>query len=134
MAPGRKPIPLTLTADERTELEGLVRRRSVGQALATRVRVVLACAEPGATNIGVSRALGVSRPTVLTWRERFVRHRMDGLIDAPRSGAPRGIGDDRVEDLVTLTLETQPEGATHWWTRLMARRVGMSQTAVSRIG
>ena len=110
-----------------------MRRRSVGQALATRARIVLACAEPDATNIGVSRALCVSRPTVITWRERFVRHRMDGLVDAPRSGAPRSIADEQVEELVTLTLETQPEGATHWSTRLMARRVGMSQTAVSRI-
>ena len=67
------------------------------------------------------------------WRERFARHRMGGLVDAPRSGAPRTIGDAAIERLITLTLETLPEGATHWSTRLMAKRVGMSQTAVSRI-
>ncbi len=54
-------------------------------------------------------------------------------MDAPRSGAPRTIGDEAVERLVALTLEEAPRGATHWSTRSMARRAGMSQTTVSRI-
>jgi len=54
-------------------------------------------------------------------------------MDAPRSGAPRTIGDEAVERLVALTLEEGPRGATHWSTRSMARRAGMSQTAVSRV-
>lgn len=94
---------------------------------------MLACAEPDATNLGVSRRLGVSRPTVATWRGRFAEHRLGGLADAPRSGAPRSIGDEAVERLVALTLEEAPRGATHWSTRSMARRAGMSQTAVSRV-
>jgi transposase len=126
-------VPLELSEVERTELRRLVRRRGVGQALAQRIRVVLACAEPGATNLGVSRRLGVSRPTVSTWRGRFAEHRLGGLADAPRSGAPRSIGDEAVERLVALTLEEAPRGATHWSTRSMARRAGMSQTAVSRV-
>jgi transposase len=133
MAPGPKPIPLALSDEERLALEGLVRRRNVGQALAQRARIVLACAEPGATNSGVARALGVSRPSVTTWRARFAAHRLDGLVDAPRSGAPRRVGDDAVERVIALTLEEMPQGATHWSTRLMAQRAGMSQTAVSRI-
>jgi transposase len=134
MPRGPKAVPLELTEAERAELRRLLRRRGVGQALAQRVRVVLACAEPGATNLGVARALGVSRETVATWRRRFAEHRLEGLADAPRSGAPRGIGDEAVERLVALTLEEAPlGGATHWSTRAMARRAGMSQTAVSRI-
>jgi len=133
MPPGPKAAPLTLAPDERATLERLLRRRSTGQALAQRARVVLACAEPGATNLGVSRRLGVSRPTIATWRGRFAEHRLEGLVDAPRSGAPRTIGDEAVERLVALTLEEAPRGATHWSTRSMARRAGMSQTAVSRI-
>ena len=54
-------------------------------------------------------------------------------MDAPRPGAPRQVGDDQIERLIALTLETQPEGATHWSTRAMARRAGMSQTMVSRV-
>ncbi len=133
MSRGPKAVPLELSEVERTELRRLVRRRGVGQALAQRIRVVLACAEPGATNLGVSRRLGVSRPTVSTWRGRFAEHRLGGLADAPRSGAPRSIGDEAVERLVALTLEEAPRGATHWSTRSMARRAGMSQTAVSRV-
>jgi transposase len=81
----------------------------------------------------VATALGVSRQTVATWRGRFAEHRLEGLTDAPRSGAPRTIGDEAVERLVALTPEEAPSGATHWSTRSMARRAGMSQTAVSRI-
>jgi FixJ family two-component response regulator len=71
-------VPLELSEAERAELRRLLRRRGVGQALAQRVRVVLACAEPGATNSGVARALGVSRQTVATWRGRFAEHRLEG--------------------------------------------------------
>lgn len=133
MARGPKPVELVLTAAERSALEKVARRRKAGQALAQRARIVLACAEPGATNMGVARALGVSRPSVTMWRARFAVGRLGSLDDAPRSGAPRKVGDDEVERLVALTLETQPEGATHWSTRTMAKRAGMSQTMVSRV-
>jgi len=133
MARSRKPAPVTLSSEERAALEALVRRRSAGQALVQRARIVLACAEPGPTNAGVARQLKVSRPSVITWRQRFLEHRLDGLVDRPRSGAPRRVGDDEIERLIALTLETQPEGATHWSTRAMAQRAGLSQTMVSRV-
>ena len=117
-------------------------RLGVGQALAQRIRVILACAEPGATNLGVAEALGISRQTMATWRGRFAERRLEGLVNAPRSGAPRSIGDEAVERLVAVTLEEAPQSAMHWSTRSMARRAGMSpaanasgfgETAVSRI-
>src|SRR3954452_13692771 len=133
MSRGPKAVALELTETERTELRRLLRRRGVGQALAQRIQIVLACAEPGATNLGVAEAKGVSRQTVATWRRRFAEHRLDGLTEAPRFGAPRSIDDAAGERLVALTLEEAPRNATHWSTRAMARRSGMSQTAVSRI-
>jgi transposase-like protein len=93
---------------------------------------VLACSEPGSTNSGVARDLGVSRMSVTTWRARFLAHRLDGLVDLPRSGVPRAVADRAIEGMITLTLESQPENVTHWSTRAMARRVGMSQNMVSR--
>ena len=133
MARGPRPIPLTLTPADREVLERWTRRRTTAQALARRARIVLACAEPGATNSGVARALRVSRPTVLTWRRRFAARGPDGLLDEPRPGAPRTITDADVERVITLTLETPPPDATHWSTRRLAAAAGMSQTAVSRI-
>ena len=58
---------------------------------------------------------------------------MDGLLDESRPGPPRRIGDAEVERVLTLTLETAPRAATHWSTRAMAQRCGLSQSAVSRI-
>jgi transposase len=130
MPPGPKLPALTLTADERAELERLVRRHHASQTLATRARIVLACARPGATNTAVARELGVCRPSVIEWRGRFATQRLAGLSDAPRSGAPRTVQDKEIERLLVLTLETQPKNATHWSTRTMAARAGMSQTMV----
>jgi len=58
---------------------------------------------------------------------------MDGLLDAPRPGAPRSIDDARVDAVIAKTLESVPTDATHWSTRTMAREMSLSQTAVSRI-
>ena len=75
----------------------------------------------------------VTQQTVSKWRARFVEHRLDGLLDAPRPGAPRTIDDGRVDAVIAKTLESMPAGATHWSTRTTAREAGLSQTAVSRI-
>ena len=126
-------IPITLSDADRGQLQGWVRRRKTGQALATRARIVLACAAPGSTNGGVAAALGVSRPTVALWRRRFAERGLDGLLDEPRPGAPRKITDEQVERAVTTTLEATPADATHWSSRSLARATGLSQTAVCRI-
>lgn len=128
-----RPIPkLTLTDEERRTLQGWAQRRKTAQALALRARIVLACAE-GKSNTAVATALRLCKPTVGKWRGRFVVQRLDGLLDEPRPGAPREISDAEVERVITLSLESTPPNATHWSTRLMARRCGMSQSAVSRI-
>ena len=133
MSRGPKAVSLYLSQHEQGEIKRLLRRHGTGQALVQRLRIILACAEPSATNLGVATALKVSRQTVALWRGRFAAHRLEGLVDAPRSGAPRSIDDEAVERLVALTLEEAPANATHWSTRSMARRIGMSQSAVSRI-
>ncbi len=66
-------------------------------------------------------------------RKRFVEKRLDGLLDEPRPGAPRKISDDTVERIVTTTLERTPADATHWSTRDLAKRIGVSQSTVSRV-
>ncbi len=76
---------------------------------------------------------GYGVDTVGKWRSRFLEQRLDGLLDQPRSGRPRMIDDADVEQVIALTLETTPKDATHWSTRSMAQRSGLSHTTVSRI-
>lgn len=131
--PVGRPIPsLTLTSEEKQTLERWSRRHSSAQALALRCRIVLACAE-GLSNTAVARQLPATLQTVGKWRSRFLAQRLNGLLDEPRPGAPRKISDTAVERVLTLTLETQPREATHWSTRSLAKRCGLSQSAVSRI-
>ena len=129
---GRPIPPLSLSEEEKETLEQWVRRPKTAQALAQRARIVLRCAE-GKTNTDVAAELNLSKPTVGKWRSRFLERRLDGLVDEPRSGAPRRITDAEVERVVTLTLETTPAEATHWSTRSMARRSGLSRSTISRI-
>jgi transposase len=132
MAGGRPKEPLILTDEEREQLKRWARRPKSSQRLALRARIVLACGE-GNSNTDVASELGVSMPTVGKWRARFLRDRLEGLVDEPRPGTPRTITDDDVERVVTKTLETKPKNATHWSTRSMAEATGMSQTAIVRI-
>lgn len=67
------------------------------------------------------------------WRARFARDRLEGLTDEPRPGGARKITDAQVEEVVVKTLETTPKDATHWSTRSMAKEVGLSQSAITRI-
>jgi transposase len=130
---GRPKAPLVLTDEERQTLVRWSRRATTAQALALRCKIVLACAE-GHTNKAVAERLGIWPQTVTKWRGRFVRDRLDGLVDEPRPGRPRTIADEQVEQVVTKTLEEPPPNHdTHWSTRSMARQVGLSQTAISRI-
>jgi transposase len=127
-----KASKVILTKDERDYLERLVRRRKVSRGEAQRAEIVL-CAANGLNNRAISDAVGVARDTVRLWRERFAKHRLDGLDDEPRCGAPRKIGDDRIEQIITMTLETKPADATHWSTRGMAKASGVSTSSVQRI-
>ena len=132
MGRGRPIPPLALDGAERETLEQWTRRPKTAQALALRARIVLACAD-GRSNTAVAAELRVCVDTVGKWRSRFLEQRLDGLLDQPRSGRPRMIDDADVERVIALTLETTPKDATHWSTRSMARRSGLSHTTVSRI-
>jgi transposase len=125
-------VPIELSDAEREQLQAWTRRRTSAQALALRSRIVLAAAE-GLKNTEIVERLGVTRPMVTKWRNRFAEHRLDGLTDEPRPGQPRTISDEQVEEVIVKTLETTPGDATHWSTRSMAREVGLTQSAVHRI-
>ena len=128
MRTGRPIAPLTLSSEERETLGNWARRPKSAQALAQRSRIG-AEAAAGNLNTTVAHKLGLTKQTVGKWRQRFVDQRLDGLLDEPRPGAPRKIDDAQVERIVRLTLESTPADATHWSTRAMAKRCGLSQPA-----
>jgi transposase len=129
---GRPKKPLTVKPADQEKLELLARRPKTAQRVAIRSKIVLRAAE-GLSNREIARRLGVTGATVGKWRERYRLQGMEGLADEPRPGTPRKITDAKVEEAVTQTLESLPAGATHWSTRSLAEKVGLSQTAVVRI-
>jgi transposase len=122
---------LKLTVQENNQLVEWTRRLKTSQALALRARIILACAQ-GENNSEVAKRHHVIRQTVGKWRSRFLEKRLDGLLDEPRPGAPRKHGDAKIEQLIATTLNERPAEATHWSTRLLARKLKLSQSTVSR--
>lgn len=129
---GRRLDVLTLTATEKSELTAMASRPKTALASAQRARIVLTCAD-GLENKAVARLLDVHAMTVGKWRRRFLAQRVEGLRDGPRPGAPRTIEDERIKSVIARTLESQPDGATHWSSRGMARDCGLSVSTVQRI-
>jgi transposase len=117
-----------LSDAEREQLVELMLRWKKVQALALRARIVLARAE-GQDNNVVAKGLRVTPQTVSKWRDRFVRKRLDGLLDTPRPGAPCTIDEAQVDAVIAKTLESVRADGGHWSTHSMAREKGLSQTA-----
>jgi len=124
------PQPVQVADDDRATLLSWTRSSSLAAGVALRARIVLACAEGQGTSQVASR-LGVSRPTVIAWRERYRAGGIEALTDAPRSGRPKTVDDAAI---VARTLEAPPErlGVTHWSSRLLAKELGVGDATVAR--
>ncbi|MGH7761373.1 MAG: IS630 family transposase [Candidatus Dormibacteraceae bacterium] len=123
---------VVVSAEDRNQLLRWSKRPKSSHSLAQRASIVLRCAE-GDPSSKVARDLRITNTTVWKWRKRFVERGLAGLLDEPRVGAPRSISDDKVEEVVTATLESMPKDATHWSTRSLAARTGISNASVARI-
>jgi transposase len=132
MRTGRPVAAITVTAEQRLELERWSRRPKTAQALAMRSRIILLAAQ-GGNNKSIAQKLSTTPHTVGKWRKRFQSAGNEGLLDEPRPGTSRKLGDQQVELVLARTLESQPEAATHWSTRDMAKACGLSQSSISRI-
>jgi transposase len=125
---------LVLRDGDRERLANLARLPSVPSGLAKRARMLLLAAD-GVPNAQIARTVGVSRPTVISWRDRYQRGGIKALEDEPRPGRPPRI--DEV-DVVVATLANggrppQQLGITHWSARYLAAELGISFASVARI-
>jgi putative transposase len=132
MCKGRPLTPLSLSSNERHILQSMTRSRSLPHALVQRAQIVLLAAE-GQSNTAIAQALGLSRPTVGIWRQRYLEQRIPGLYDELRPGGPRSIDDEQIAELIHKTLKTKPENGTHWTCRSIAEETNLSKSTVQRV-
>ena len=132
MPKGRPLTPLSISAGDRAQLVAWSRRPKTAQALAMRSRIVLLSGD-GLSNSAIASQLHTMPHTVGKWRRRYLESGLDGLLDEPRPGTSRKLRDQEVERVLALTLESTPADSTHWSTRSMARRTGLSRASIHRI-
>src|SRR3954471_24388291 len=127
---GMPVTALAISEQERETLESWTRSSTVSAGQRERAQIVLAVAS-GAGVSGTARTLGVSRPTVLKWRDRFAADGIGGLADLPHSGRPKTIDDAQI---IAATLQPPPAklAVTHWSSRLLARYLGIGDATVAR--
>jgi transposase len=129
----RAAPPILLAPSEAETLALWARSRTLPARVVERAQIIQ-MATKGVPSQEIARVLGVSRPTVQLWRQRFLGLRLAGLEkDAPRPGRIPPISDRKIREIVEATLHSQPENATHWSTRLMAKVQGISEATVRRI-
>ena len=129
----RTAAPILLSPEERSTLATWARGRSFPVRLVQRARIIQMAAD-GVLSQDIARGLGISRPTVQLWRERFLALRLEGVeTDAPRPGRIPSTSDKTVRAVVEATLHAPAPNATHWSVRSMAKAHGISRMAVQRI-
>ena len=124
---------VAISEDDRALLQRWVRSGSTPQSVATRARIILVAAD-GVPNARIAAQVGVSRPTVILWRNRFAT---DGPVALTKIEQGRGrkpsIPVEKIAEVISLTTEATPKGQTHWSTRTMAKVAGVSPATVGRI-
>lgn len=124
---------LPMMAEQQRTLEAWVRAKTTPQRVVLRSRICLLAAD-GHANNAIAQRLGVSRPTVILWRNRFEKHGPSGIAeDASHGPSSRRIDAQTVKLIVDRTLQTRPPDATHWSTRTLAKGVGVSHSTVARV-
>ena len=124
---------MAISDGQREVLESLVSSRAAAYRLVQRAQVLLLAAD-GVSNSEISEVAGVSRPTVLAWRAQFEKDGLVGFGEVAKERGPKpSISDEKVAEIVDLTLHSKPEGETHWSCRSMANKVGVSSASVQRI-
>lgn len=130
----RKPVPaLEMSAGQREVLESLARSQSGAHREVVRAKALLMAAD-GMANTAIAASLSVSPASVKGWRDRFSE---EGLAKLGRVRKGRGrkktIPQDKIDEIVDLTLNYRPAGETHWSCRTMAAASGVSKSTVQQV-
>jgi putative transposase len=128
---GRPAKELTVSAEDRAQLESIARSQSMPAGLARRAQMILRMAD-GESNSAVARRFGVSRPTVTMWRTRFRERGITGLHNELKPGRPRSTSEEQIAELINTALKRKPKGKTHWSRRDLADETGLATTTVHR--
>lgn len=122
-----------ISSDECAQLQQWVNAHGTPQQVALRCRIVLAVAD-GKSDVAIADQLAVNRKTVILWRTRFSEMRLDGVWEiAPGRGRKPNYDSDKIAAVVEATLQSKPEGMTHWSCRTMAKSQGISKSTVNNI-
>jgi transposase len=132
--PNLPAAALPIVSDDLSALRRWANGMQVAAALSLRAQILLLAAE-GLANTDIAERLGVSRPTVIAWRKRYLRQGVAGLADRPRPGRPQTVRRDRRAEILAATLSAPPARleVTHWSTRLLAAELGVSHSTVARV-
>lgn len=129
----RKLLPLNLSLGDREQIERWLNAHGTPQQVALRSRIVLAAAD-GQSDSRIARTLETNRKTVILWRARFADQGVESLWEvAPGRGRKPTYGSDKIKEVIDATLQSKPEGMTHWSCRSMAKDQGVSKSMVSNI-
>ena len=119
-----------LSVSEREQIQQWVAAHGTPQQVALRCRIVLAAAD-GLSDVAIAEQLSVNRKTVIVWRQRFDEQRLDGLwVIAPGRGRKPSYDITKIATIVDATLQTKPEGMTHWTCRTMAKSQSVSKSGL----
>ena len=128
-----KVAPLALNGNEREKIERWLNGHGTPQQVCLRSRIILAAAD-GQADSAIARELEINRKTVMLWRERFSEGGAESLWEvAPGRGRKPTYGARKIKAIVNATLQTKPEGMTHWSCRTMAEQQGVSKSTISNI-
>src|SRR5690349_12166339 len=126
-------VCVIVSASDRVRLEAIAADRNRAQKHAKRAGVVLASVE-GSPVQHIAAQLGISRPMVWRWQQRFAEEGADGLLrDKTRPPGKSPIAVETVARVVAMTCSDPPHQATHWTGRSMAKAAGLSLRSVQRI-
>jgi len=130
------PVPvsaLELSVNDEQQLLEWAAAFGTPQQVVLRCRIVLAAAS-GQSDISIAQQLAVNRHSVRLWRTRFLKQGLQSLWEiAPGRGRKASYGPEKVQQVITTTLQTKPKGRTQWSCRSLAQQLGVSKSTVNNI-